>query len=613
MGSVPSQQNDPVSLHKQAIQYLQKGQFDQGIKLLKDALELNPRSSDLHKDLGTAYWQKGEPEKAEQHYEKSLKLSPKNAQVLNNYGGFLISNDRIKKAEKLLKKAVEIDPNNPEIMNNLGMVYYQQKKLGLAGQFFENAAKSAPNWANPYYNLGLVFKDLEEFEKADIALRKALSLNNRHALAWLELGHIMDIGKDLESTIKCYENSVRYYPLNETAWTSLVGALEKAGELERADDLIQTAKNNFGKKHPVLILAEAKIQRRNGNVNKAIELLISTLEILNPNSYKNASIYYELGTLYDKAKKYELAFEQFKKANELRKLHPGLSSFSYEDYPNKIELMINISNNITSQPSQQSVDDYPDPVFLIGFPRSGTTLLEQILKSHKNTSLGEEIGAIDNLYLYCLHKYGQDYFKDIHNLSKDTLSELRANYFTSMKEQKLDVKDKVLIDKMPLNMTYTPLINLIFPNSKFILALRHPYDCVLSCFMQNFAFNESLIHFLDLENAANLYDGVFTAWRIFNKNHNLNVHHHFYEDLIQDFRPTIQSLLEFIELEWNDSILEYDKTAKTGQGVYTPSYDQVTEKIYTHSSGRWKNYINQLEPTMVKLSPWIEYFDYNKP
>jgi hypothetical protein len=257
-------------------------------------------------------------------------------------------------------------------------------------------------------------------------------------------------------------------------------------------------------------------------------------------------------------------------------------------------------------------DQYSDPVFLVGFPRSGTTLLEQILKSHPKTIISEENPALDLTFSFGEEKYGDEFTQKLPHLSKSQLEELRNYYYEFLSSRHIDFKKGLFIDKMPLNMIYMPMIRTIFPTSKVILALRHPCDCVLSCFMQKFAFNNALIHTLDLDNAAKLYNTIFTAWDTFNAQLNIDLYEIKYEELISDLKGNVEQLLAYLDLEWSDSVLDYDKTAKTGSGIYTPSYRQVTEKIYSSSSGRWNNYKDELEAVMEHLSPWIKKYGYTE-
>ena len=174
-----------------------------------------------------------------------------------------------------------------------------------------------------------------------------------------------------------------------------------------------------------------------------------------------------------------------------------------------------------------------------------------------------------------------------------------------------DDKQKIYIDKLPLNIIYIAEILRIFPNAKFIISLRHPCDCVLSCFMQNFKLNESMSNFLNLKDTAVTYDLIMNLLKIYKSKFDFNFYEIKYEKLILNLNGEIKNLLDFLELQWDNSILEYQKTAVARDRIFTPSYDQVIKPLYSKSSGRWIKYKNKLSNVHPILEPWIREFKYN--
>jgi sulfotransferase family protein len=161
-----------------------------------------------------------------------------------------------------------------------------------------------------------------------------------------------------------------------------------------------------------------------------------------------------------------------------------------------------------------------------------------------------------------------------------------------------------------LNIVDVGIIHRVFPEAKFILALRHPCDCVLSCFMQTFKLNNAMANFLTLDRSAKLYAAVMDLWSVYQKKLNLDVHVMKYEGLVQDLEGTSKSLISFLGLEWDNNLHNYQKTALDRGNIRTPSYDQVTQPLYKHASGRWINYREQMRPVLPVLRPWIEAFGY---
>jgi hypothetical protein len=203
--------------------------------------------------------------------------------------------------------------------------------------------------------------------------------------------------------------------------------------------------------------------------------------------------------------------------------------------------------------------------------------------------------------------------RSITGLSKNTLDTLKEIYIAELEKLSSNYKSKkVIIDKFPLNLIHAPLINRIFPDAKFILMLRHPCDCVLSCFMQNFELNEAMVNFLDLNTTAKLYSHIMELWSVYSKNINMNLEIVKYEDLIYDLEGTSKRIIKFLDLSWERKMLEFHKTGLARSQIKTPSYNQVTEKLYTHADGRWKNYSTNLSHIIKTLEPWIKKFSYTK-
>ncbi|HVU29753.1 MAG TPA: sulfotransferase, partial [Sphingomicrobium sp.] len=249
----------------------------------------------------------------------------------------------------------------------------------------------------------------------------------------------------------------------------------------------------------------------------------------------------------------------------------------------------------------------PSPAFLLGFPRSGTTLADTFLMGHPSIRVVEEepmLGA------------AEDVLGGIERLprsSPETLRQARDAYFRLLDEAVGGPFEGVVIDKLPLNMTRLHLIHALFPDARIIFAQRHPCDAVLSCFMQGFALNAAMASFLDISDAADLYD---CAMELFLKSREalpLRTETLVYEALIEDPESALRPVIEFLELEWRPELLDHRATALRRGAINTPSYDQVSEKLSAAPSGRWHRYRNQLAPVLEVLLPWAERLGYRQP
>ena len=242
------------------------------------------------------------------------------------------------------------------------------------------------------------------------------------------------------------------------------------------------------------------------------------------------------------------------------------------------------------------------PVFVGGLMRSGTTLLDQVLDAHPDIAVVEERPLVSGL-IARFAVDGRSYPEALPDLTEAARLEMRGWYRARMARFLPAAPTRYAVDKMPLNLVHAGLIRTVFPEARFLLALRHPCDVVLSCFMQNFQLNAWMASFATLEGAARLYRAALGAWQdyagAFNPPH-LTVR---YEDVVEDLPGQAARILEFLGLPWHDAVTRFDEHAR-GRGVLaTPSAAQVTQPIYRTSLARWRRYdfaMNQVAPLLAE-------------
>lgn len=614
-------------LYRSAVEALSAGRFDEGVSLLEQVLALVPPTSEIHNNLGTAHWKCGQLKQAEEQYAKAVRLSPKNALALNNYGALLMEQSRLEEAEKLLKQAYALKPDHPSVANNMGLIQCWRGELALAEKSFMAAISLRPGWSDAHGNLGNVYRDTLRTGPAEDSYRRAIELDPKNAAAWCDLGILLfSLGRNADAR-GALEKSISLNPSNEKAWFQMLQMLEMTNQLEEAGEMLAKAKARFPTSLS-LAVTEAKLLRRAKKDAEALAVMEPFSPKISENSPQRASFFFELGQLYDRVDRADEAFNCFARANACQALTPEARALDKKIYTAIAARLKKDYTPALARPNPAAPpEDSPSPVFLIGSPRSGTTLLDQILSSYPGVYVAEEKPAVSAMGEYMRRQYGAtaqtvsrpqmgieiwadtNYPSAIARLQPDDIAEMRQIFF---REHGLKPSDsRLLIDKMPINLMHAGLIHAVFPRSKFILALRHPCDCVLSCFMQAFAMNAAMVRFLDIEDGARFYDEMFSVWEHTAKTAGLNAHPIRYEDVVSDFRPTIKSLLDFLGLEWNDAVLEYDKTARSKERINTPSYRQVTEKIYTRASGRWLRYQKHMKPVLDILAPHAERYGYS--
>lgn len=245
------------------------------------------------------------------------------------------------------------------------------------------------------------------------------------------------------------------------------------------------------------------------------------------------------------------------------------------------------------------------PAFLVGFPRSGTTLSEMFLRGHPDVRLLEEIPLLE----MAARSVGG--VAKLNLATPEQLGDARDRYFAALDEQIEADFTGLVVDKQALNMVNLPLVASLFPDAKIIFAQRHPCDCVLSGFMQAFIPNNAMASFLDLGDAADLYDAALQVFTRAQVQLQLQVHTLIYEHLVADPAGVLQPLVEFLGLEWRPELLDHRASAAQRSAIKTPSYASVSEPLSKRPSGRWRRYRKQLEPVLPILLPWAERLGYD--
>ncbi len=544
---------------------------------------------------------------AEDNLKKIIDIDENNLKALFLLGSVFIQIGQLDNSIKYLEKVIKIDPNIVNAHNNLGIVYIKLKKFENAKKFLNKVLDINPNHLDAYNSLSIVYAELGDFNKALFNAKKALELNPNFVSAHNNLGLIYKKFEHFNEAETSFKKAIELNPKFMESHYNLMELYEKGNQNDKLEITITNFEKLF-KSNSISFLYKSHVLYKKDLFSETIKNLKS-FSIENNTNLEIDRINL-LAKSYDKVDKIDDAFLYFEKANLLN------SSFKNKDidknnFLNEIKVRIDYFNNITNIENlpNQLQTDYK-PIFMIGFPRSGTTLLDTILRSHPMIDVIEEKSSVKKL-VNSLSKLTNKSFQMMNDVKKENIKEIRKAYIEDLFSYiNQENKQKIYIDKLPLNIIYIAEILRIFPNAKFIISLRHPCDCVLSCFMQNFKLNESMSNFLNLKDTAVTYDLIMNLFKIYKLKFNFNFYEIKYEKLILNLNDEIKNLLDFLELQWDNSILEYQKTAAARDRIFTPSYDQVIKPLYSKSSGRWIKYKNKLSNVYPILEPWIKELKY---
>lgn len=550
------------------------GRTDDAVDALQVLLQIEPTNAAAHAALGDLFRTSGQTLDAIRHYESSLDHDPRQPGIHNNLGTCLQQLGNLDAAIASYSSALGLQPLDTIARNNKAVCLNLQNRSEAAIACYRMALCSTPGSAETLNNLGICLKDLERHDAAVGCLTRALSCNPRLADAHINICEIHEISNRTE-------------------------ALRNA---------LRTARDQGFFDHPDIQYYRALIHLRDKDYAQASDLIRRIPEDRIA-KYRLNSFYSVKGKILDKAGAFDDAFDAFARMNARLKTSDAFTRIDTDSYIADLRALNDQLENCGGIRQDDALAAAPNaPAFLIGFPRSGTTLLETILFSHSRVVILDEKPAVERSRA----AFGPAHdLTALGRLTDHDAERLRAAYFREVHRHVPDPgADTLLIDKLPLNSLEAPFIHRLFPNARFILAIRHPLDCILSCFMQNFGLNAAMANMLELARIVDFYCLTMEIWTRAERLFDLRVHMLRYEDLVVDMPGEITKLLAFLDLDWEETVRDYQSTALQRGVINTPSYSQVVQPLYRDASYRWKHYTRHLEPFIEQVQPWISCFGY---
>ena len=585
------------------------------------------RMENIREALTTAQaqWRAGNAAEAAAIYQRVLDCTPDDATALHQLGVIAQQRGQSHAAEDLLRRAAEAAPGSDLVLNNLGVVLEARGKFADAAACYERAIALNPNRARVHFNRANALRALGHWSEAEASFRRALELDPRdvdalHNLAALHkergdreqaealfrqvltlapgmldahvnLGSVLQgLGRDDEA-LACFREALRLQPGFPDAVAGEAGWLERHGDIEEAGrrlmPLLETARDN-----PDVATTFATLAPRLGRETEAVEMLERVLDDPTLLASKRQAALFALGKLFDKLGRYEDAFRHYQQANELR---PRVFDFGqFVSFSERVLAVLDASFLATAPRAMHSSEL---PVFVVGMPRSGTSLVEQILASHPKVFGAGELPAIECLAesLPQLCETTEEYPECLRAANPATFDAAAGKYLAQLRA--LGPEAQRVVDKMPGNFLHIGLIELLFPKARVIHIQRDPLDNCLSCYFQN--FNQGHEYSYDLAMLGRVYrqyERIMEHWRNVTRVPLLEIR---YEDLVARQEEETRRLLEFCGLDWDQRCLRFHEMRRV---VRTASYDQVRRPIYRHSVERYRNYYAWLDPLREALA-----------
>jgi tetratricopeptide (TPR) repeat protein len=517
---------------------------------------------------------------------------------------------RAKEAEALYRQVLAAEPDHLAAGVNLGHLLLAAGRPDEAIACFDRVLDLAPAQPDALFGRGGAHAALERFDRAEADFRALLADRPGHAAALNRLGGVLIRQARMAEAIDLLEGAHERHPDNADLLANLASAYEAQSDLEAAAKAARNAqKLRPDAPGPRLLLA--RLDLRSGRLTEARRGLEDVLA-LPLDDQRRCEALFELGQVLDRMGDAEAAYRAFLEANALHAASPAARRFDGARFlgrvaANRAVFTERAPARMPRTPRAAQRDGERPPVFFVGFPRSGTTLVERALAAHPEIVTTEERSPLTPAVRHLIGGGAPSAAAELPGESQ--LAEARTLFRERTTAIVGPLVGRLLVDKLPLNLVDLGYANLLFPEARALVALRDPRDVCLSCFMQRFQLNDSMINFSSLERTVETYAAVMGLWLAYRDSLSLAWREFRYEDLVGDFEAVLRDLLAFLGLKWDEAVAHYRERAEA-RTVATPSYRQVTREIYRDSIGRWRAYRKVMAPYLPRLAPFVEAFGY---
>jgi tetratricopeptide (TPR) repeat protein len=475
-----------------------------------------------------------------------------------------------------LRSGLRLAPRDANLLNMSGVAHNNLGEYREAIRSFDSAVSAAPSLAPAYYNRGVAFERLGEVNRARGDFEHAVQLQPNHLEARSRLAYAEAVRGQLAAARSHAETSLRLAPRDQLSHI----ALAMADNADRRYDATIARLTT--------LLPELKAEQ----INRALALGL-------------------LGDAYDGAGDAGRAFAAYSESKDL--LHRLYApSYGAADVLGQAEMLCRYFEARRNESWSADRATPADPnvaghVFLVGFPRSGTTLLEQTLAGHPSVVTSEERDLLAQA-TSGLAATPADLDR-LALLGRHDLSRTRDRYWALAREAGLKVKDKVFIDKLPLNTLLLPLVAKVFPHARVLFALRDPRDVAFSCFRRTFDMSNQMYQLVTLDGTARYYDAVMRAADLYRTRLGLDWRDVRHEDFVGNYEAEARAICAWLGLEWNAEMIKVAERLQQ-RAVNTPSTMQIIRGVSTEGFAAWKRYAPQMQEVMPLLTPWVARFGY---
>jgi tetratricopeptide (TPR) repeat protein len=600
------------------------GEPDRVIALARNAPAFVAESEPVLALLGAAQQRIGLHAEAAETFERLSRMRPDVSAYWNNLGVTRRHAGDFAASEQALRKAKSLAPGNADVHYNLGLLYIQLQRWSAAREALLDAVELAPRFVEARLEAAHACHVCGDIEGEEAMLEGAADWPPQPAAQALVLASILSVLGQLEIALEVLAQArLPEGPASESMRLRItaqrVALHERNNQLEEARRELQQlpldrldaldageidARLDGWRAHAVMAMREHHYGAAAGLYRRALGLA------RDPETVSGAA--FGLAAACDRQAQWRDAWDALGTAHAMqmqiaREAAPEVAGTVGQPLPmvtRSVDAAAHASwKPLVAPPASQS------PVFVIGFPRSGTTLLEQMLDAHPDFRSMDERGYVYQL-IERMEQAGQRYPADLAALTRTEADQLRAVYWQLVENTLPELGRHRLVDKNPLNMLCLPMILRLFPEARIVLCIRHPCDVLLSCSMQAFRSPAFRVMCASLARLARGYAEAFEQCLRHVEVFRPRVLEWRYESVVGDFDAAVARLGQFLEVADPSPFADFAARAQDKRFIATPSYAQVTQPVNANAVGRWLHYREQFEPVLPVLRPWIERFGY---
>jgi Flp pilus assembly protein TadD len=595
-----------------SIEHLNRNEPLQAERAVRQALASDPVNLEALSALGLALHVQAKHRESEQVYLKMTVLEPSEPMHWMNVGTARRGDDRIDDALYAFAKAAALGADTADLYYNVALAHIGREDYESARTLLEKACKLDANDAEIRYRYALCCYETLRAEEALAALDGFEQLPSAASEITAGAGHLLMLLGDIARAEPLVRSAALQGEGNPEARLTLIQLLERTNRTAEARKLLDQLRADPADAHLAteIQVMEAKLAQRESRHEIAVALLEEVAAKQKKIHLRHFQLY-PLAKSLDALGRFDEAFEALTNAHASQLAHLKLTAplAALQGAPT-----LSIADH-SCDPQDLARWDQADaptaeasPIFIVGFPRSGTTLLELALDAHPDLKSIDEQPFLQNALVDILAQHIR-YPEELAKLSAAQLAGIRASYWART-QRLLLMPHKRLIDKNPLNILRLPVIKRLFPNAKILLAVRHPCDVILSCFMQQFREPDFVFLCQSIPMLAAAYRKTFDFWHSQQALLRADTFELRYESFVEDFQGYTRRVFEFLEVPWNDAVLAPAKRATEKLLISTPSYSQVVQPVSAQSVGRWNNYRTHFQASLPVLAPYLHRWGY---